>query len=400
MIVGIDNISPGVSSGEAALGGMHHFLRGLVPHLAGVGAEHEFLVFTPVWADDLVSPLPPNVRTVRCRGVPRSRMGRVLYEQLWLPGLIRRKGVKLWLGAVNVLPLAWGGLSIRILQSLQYFTQPRSFSWARRLYLRTFVPLSLRRADRVIALSNASKEYIVRRFKLPESRVRVIYHGVRFRGLATAGSVGESSAKGSAWEIADSGYILFVSAFYPYKNLDRLIQAFARLKPEYPHKLVLIGSETDFVTYESIRELARKHGLENDIAILGHVPDSELPTYYQNASLMVMPSLEETFGLSVLEAMAFGCPVVTSNMGSMREVGGDAVVLADPYSVESIAEAMARVLSDPVLSRKLAVAGQARAKEFTTERFTESMLEVINSLDETRQNAEEDVEDMLDGLDG
>jgi len=394
MIVGIDNISPGASSGELALGGMHHFLRGLVAQLARDGAEHEFVVFSPTWADDLVSPRPANVQTVLCRGVPRSRLGRVLYEQLWLPGVIRRNDVKLWLGTVNVLPLAWGGLSILILQSLQYFTQPSSFSWTRRLYLRAFVPLSLRRADCVIAFSNASKQYIVRRFNLPESKVRVIYHGVRFREVAGAGPVGGSPAKGSAIEMANGDYILFVSAFYLYKNLDRLIQAFARLKPEYPHKLVLIGSETEYVTYESVRELARKHGLENDIAIRGHVPDSELPAYYQNASLMVMPSLEETFGLSVLEAMAFGCPVVTSNISSMREVGGEAVMLADPYSVESIAEAMARVLSDPGLSRKLAVAGQARAKEFTAERFTESMLEVINSLDEGRQYAEEDVEDV------
>ena len=126
--------------------------------------------------------------------------------------------------------------------------------------------------------------------------------------------------------------------------------------------------------------MAASYGLENDVLFLGRVPQSDIPGLYRNARASVFPSLEETFGLPVLESMSLDCPVVTSNRSSMAEVAGDAAVLVDPQSVEAIAGGLRRILTDPDLRQDLIRKGHQRCAFFTRENTVASLAAALGDL--------------------
>ena len=160
-------------------------------------------------------------------------------------------------------------------------------------------------------------------------------------------------------------YVLGVGNLQPRKNLLRLVEAFSRLKRNtgLPHQLVLVGrakwKESDL--FDAIR----KAGVESHVLFPGYLPDEDLVTLYAHADMFVYPSLYEGFGLPVLEAMACGVPVVTSNVTSIPEVAGDAAVLVDPLDVAALTGAIGRVLSDEALRRALREKGPRRAAHFS-----------------------------------
>lgn len=352
-------------------------MQSLIRGLPAVGASHQFELFSPTWSDPFEMPPVSNLTCVPGLHVPHNRYARAAYEQFRLPKRIGQRALSVWLGTCNTLPLTAPCRTALIVQSVQYFSHPETYTWSRRTYLTLMLRLSLRRADAIVVFSQANKDQIVRWFGIEPQRIHVIYHALRFpEALADAYPDGRDDV----FAITGGPYILCVSAFYPYKNLRRLIEAFACLKPSLDHKLVLAGSPTEFLTVQDIMAIARQFGVERDVICLGRVPDEQLPKLYRYATVMVMPSLEETFGLPVLEAMAFGCPVVTSNLSSMPEIAGDAAVLVDPYQVESITDRLRCVLSDPELRRQMIEAGRVRAQVFTCERFFNQLLGVLEEV--------------------
>jgi glycosyltransferase involved in cell wall biosynthesis len=142
-------------------------------------------------------------------------------------------------------------------------------------------------------------------------------------------------------------YILYVGSIEPRKNLLRLLEAYARLREWSPKwKLVIVGAR-NYWKSSPVAQAVERMGLQGQVKFTGYVPDEDLPALYNGADLFCFPSLYEGFGLPVLEAMACGTPVVTSNTSSLPEVAGEAALLVDPYDVEAIAAAMRRVLEDP-----------------------------------------------------
>jgi glycosyltransferase involved in cell wall biosynthesis len=374
--IGIDNISPGLSTTRSTLGGMRHWMQALIDRLPRAGGAHEFEVFSPKWSDPFENHFAPNVMCLLRPAVPKIRFLRAIYEQLWLPLQIRGRRLSLWIGTSNTLPLFAPCRTVLIVQSMQYVAFPEAYGWIRRMYLNTLLRLSLRRADAVVVFSEATKNQIARRFAIGEEKIRVIPHACRFLDDQTVASPDEER---TVLEKTGGPYVLSVSAFYGYKNLYRLIEAYARLDRPLTHKLILAGAPTKRITIDDIRAKAREHGVSEDVICLGRVSDDELRTLYRHATLMAMPSLEETFGLPVLEAMSLGCPVVTSNCSSMPEIGGDAAVLVDPHDVESVASGLRRVLADADLRRDMSERGMRRARSFTQERFCNQLMDVIQT---------------------
>ena len=238
------------------------------------------------------------------------------------------------------------------------------------------VPAALRRADRVVTFSHTTKEEVIRRFKIVPAKIAVIYHALRFDDTALAAHE-ERCERDALLQAIGGEYILSVGAFYPYKNLERLIEAFATIKPDFPHKFVFSGAETSAIRQTDLVAIARRLGVEKELVFVGRVPDEELPAYYRQAAALAMPSLDETFGFPVLEAMAFGCPVVTSALSSMAEIAGEAAALVDPIQVASIANGLRCVLADKDLRRQMIDLGRARARTFTYARFFQQLLQVI-----------------------
>lgn len=170
-------------------------------------------------------------------------------------------------------------------------------------------------------------------------------------------------------------YILYVGALESRKNLPRLLEAYAQLRQwSTKWRLVIVGARK--WKFSPIFETVQRLGLEPHVTFTGYVADEHLPALYAGADLFAFPSLYEGFGLPVLEAMACGTPVVTSNTSSLPEVAGDAAILVDPNSVGQIAEAMRSVLSQPTLAAELIEKGPARSGLFTWERTAQETIDV------------------------
>ena len=175
-------------------------------------------------------------------------------------------------------------------------------------------------------------------------------------------------------------FVLFVGTLQPRKNISRLIEAFSRLpqqlKEEY--QLVVIGKKGWL--YEDILNSPKKFDVENRVLFLDYVSDEDLPTFYKKAELFVLPSLYEGFGLPVLEAMRYGCPVATSNVSSLPEAGGDAAVYFDPESIEDIKKTIENVLNDANLRDKMREKGLSHYKKFTWDKAAKEVLGVIEEV--------------------
>jgi glycosyltransferase involved in cell wall biosynthesis len=220
---------------------------------------------------------------------------------------------------------------------------------AKRVYTRRLIPRVAHKARLVITNSEYSKWEIVRHLGIPEDRIRV---------TPLAASPDFVPVKVSP----QNPYFLYVGNLEPRKNLERLIEAFARI-PQKEHQLVVVGSPR----YHggAAREKARSLGLNGRVKFIGYVPRSDLPGLFSGATALVYPSLLEGFGLPIVEAMACGAPVITSNNSSMKEVAGEAALLVDPHSVKEMTDAMSSIAEDQNLRAQLSEKGLRRASEFS-----------------------------------
>lgn len=380
MIIGIDNVTPGLSTGRNTPGGMRHYLQDLCAWLPRLGPQHHYLLFQPAWADPLDLPPDSPVETRLCRGVPKRQTGRILYEQSVYPSVVERAGVDVLLATNNTVPFRLRLPTVVVAQALQFFDFPRIYSPARLRYLRAVAPRALRRATRVIALSEESRATLIQRARVRPERVRVVPHALSDEIAREQRGPGYERGQAVLAKLAGDGpYILSVASFYWQKNLPRLVRAFTLLKQEQqiPHRLLLVGADSRAVTGVQLRALAERLGVGDSVVCPGVLEHELIPPFYDYADLTVMPSLSETFGHPVLEAMARGCPVVTSDHGSMAEVGGDCAELVNPYSVRAIAGGMARVLADPARREQMRAGGRERAASFTQERRARGYLAAL-----------------------
>jgi glycosyltransferase involved in cell wall biosynthesis len=232
----------------------------------------------------------------------------------------------------------------------------------------------VRRAERVIAVSEATKQDLVEHLQIEPSRIDVVHQGVDHRIY-----------RPTARRPHDRPYVLFVGTEQPRKNFSRVLEAFARLKSRRACRdleLVKIGGEGHPAglfrpgTTASIRRL----GLAKDVSFKGWLSEADLAAYYSGAICCVLPSLYEGFGLPVLEAMACGCPVVTTETTATGEVGADAVVYVDPLDSDSIADAVAALIDSPGLRAELVDRGLGRAAAYSWERTAAETEQVYGRL--------------------
>ena len=234
-------------------------------------------------------------------------------------------------------------------------------------YFGRFVPAILRQSRMVVAVSEATRQQALSTYDLPSERTCVIPNGYDRQVFRPEGPAA-----------ADGGvpYALFVGNILPHKNLRGLIDAFAIVARRTAARLVIAGNgrPRDVALLEA---RAREAGVP--IELRSYVEPNDLPALYRGARVVVVPSLAEGFGLTALEAMASGTPVVVSNTTSLPEVVGDAGLLVDPRNVDAIADAIVAALTDDALHKELRARGIARAAAFSWERTAREVLNVLNT---------------------
>ena len=370
MQIAVDAISAGAGLGPS-IGGMVVYFDGLLSAMARRDDVDRLVVFVQPWTGELGMPSHPKVELIRCRGLPRQRYGRVLYEQTAFPLAVTRSHAGVLFSTCNTRPLLFRKPNVVVLQSIQHLFFPSAFSAVRRSYLNAVVPRSLRTADAVIAVSEWERNEAIRIFGLDPKRVFTVYHAV-------SNAVRRHVSSTPAASVAGRPTIVMVSTLYEFKNHKRLIQAFAQVVRRHgiEHELVLAGGSAD-VTVDELAAVAERSGVGDRVRLLGAVPHERVPELIAGADVVAYPSLFETFGLPILEALSYGAVLVTSNTTSMPEVAGGAALLVEPTDVEGIANGLATAILDHGLRSRLKAAGPHRASEFTWDRCAEGTLAAL-----------------------
>jgi glycosyltransferase involved in cell wall biosynthesis len=337
--------------------GIHHYIANLLPQLPAAGPDLRYTVLVGQGQPNL-----PGATIHRSRWPTTPPLGRIVWEQFAQPLVLERLRPDLLHALAFVSPLLSRCPAVVTVYDLSFRLMPERFLPAQRLYLSLFSAHSCRRARRVIAISHSTKADVVRLFNIAPDKVDVACPGVDavFRPWPPAQVEAFRISQG-----LPEKFILYLGTLEPRKNLAALIRAFARLRAQSRAnvsnpKLILAGAKGWL--YEDLFRLVQELELTDSIFFPGYVPAEALTGWYNAAAVFAYPSSYEGFGMPVLEALACGRPVVTSNVSSLPEAGGDAALSVSPEDVDALTEALARALA---LAPEERQRGPAHAARFT-----------------------------------
>ena len=361
--------------------GIGTYIRNVVRTLARLDRESQyFLIGLPAKVDEC-RPLPPNFHAV-----PLPDRESTLKGSFEFRAVVRR----LHCDVVHIPHLFWipRGLScpyvVTVHDLLDHMYGARDRSSLRRSLHLQLTRRALRKAARVLAVSQFTKSEIARTFAVPDDRIEVVYNAIDERFLHGHASQADRDLIAERYQV-NYPFLLYAGAIRPHKNVVRTIEAFSALKTELEKeqqlpdlKLIIIGD--DLSGHPGLRRTVVRSGVQNDVRFLGFVPIEVLRIFYDVAKIFVFPSLYEGFGLPPLEAMAHGTPVVTSNTSSLPEVAGNAALLVNPENVFEIQRALQRALLDPVLRTRMKQRGYEQAQRFSWTSSVSRILEIYREV--------------------
>jgi glycosyltransferase involved in cell wall biosynthesis len=366
--------------GAGINGYIHQLLRRLPAVEASRAGKVDRLAYT-AFLHDPAFISPPGLAVRQSIWDTRSPWRRILWEQTRLSALSSE--LDLLHGLAYAAPLAARCPTVITVHDLSFLRFPDAFRPFNRSYLTLATKASTRRAERVIAVSESTRQDVISYCGVPAQRVIVIPNGV----TEEFSPAPEAEVRSHVGRLGlPDRFILYLGTLEPRKNLVRLLEAYAMLRRmrggageaanETP-PLVLAGGKGWY--YEEILERVRTLDLERFVHFPGFVPQADLPWYYRATALFIYPSLFEGFGLPVLEAMACAAPVITTTASSLPEVAGDAAVLIEPEDISGMAAAMNHCLDDPDLVAEMRAAGIRRAASFSWDRTATATAELYRS---------------------
>jgi len=365
------------------LTGNEVYIRSLLNALAAQERDCEFVAY--VSDDEACHALSSRIRTRRVSRDPFIRLGFDLTTKVWRdrPDLLHVQYTS---------PLACPVPVVVSVHDVSFLEHPEYFRRERAHQLRWTVARTVRRAAKVLTVSDFSRKSILKAYgDLDEEKVVVVSNAAapEFRPIPRATAAAALRERFSV----DAPFLLGVGDLLPRKNQIGLIRAFARLMrayPQFPHQLVLAGKETWFAHH--VREAARQSGFADRIRFLGFVSDTELLQLYNACEVFVFPSYYEGFGLPALEAMACGRAVVCSSTSALPEVVDGAALLFDPYSVDEMVRAMADLLLDPALRSRMERLGLQRAAHFSWQKAAQQTMQIYKEVADLSRRAERTAE--------
>jgi glycosyltransferase involved in cell wall biosynthesis len=346
------------------VGGSEVYARRLLEAMHRLQPQRELVVYCGREALESLraEPWAAAARFVVSPARSRVKPLRVAAELTWLPARVRRDGVQLLHSLGTTGPAICPVPSVVTVLDVIYHHFPETFPPASRIGLRIVVPLGARRADRVIAISEAGKREVAATLRLAADKIDVVHLGFGIGGEGAAVTPEEELRRRHGLEGRE--LVLTVSSSLRHKNLSRLLEAFAQVEGDAT--LVVVGHAG--LDQDTLRAEAAQLGLGDRVLFTGWIDDADLEGFYAAATAFVYPSLMEGFGMPVLEAMRRGVPVACSNVSALPEVAGDAAELFDPRDPAAIAAAIGTLLRDSARRAELVRRGHERYPLFTWER--------------------------------
>lgn len=305
-------------------------------------------------------------------GSNHNRLSKMIWSQTALPYWAAKDQVDLFWGPTHRLPRYLPNSIARVvtIHDLVWKYVPQTMRPLSLRVERWLMPEAIKLADLIMADSQGTADGIAEIFPQYLSKVRVVHLGASLPNLRPDFS--SISKLG-----IDKPYFLFVGTLEPRKNLERLIQAYARLPKLQRNQISLVIAGGKGWGGVNLETLLRQYGLQDSVKLMGYVSEQELATLYANAVFLAMPSIYEGFGLPLVEAMQYGTPVLTSHTGCLSEIAGDAGFLVDPLSVESISFGIRQLILDNELIKTLGSNAMRRSKEFTWEKCSNQAIAVF-----------------------
>jgi glycosyltransferase involved in cell wall biosynthesis len=387
MRIGIDCrtiLNPG--SGERA--GVGHYTYFLVKNLISINQEDQIILFfNSLIPKEAAENFVGSHSNVEIKFFPFHKYRHylpIVYSHILVSSFLAEQKLDLYHNPANIIPLRYKGKSIITIHDLAIYKNAGWFpsKLSSRLFsTKLLIPSSIEKAAKIIAVSENTKNDLREIFKIPENKIEVIYEGVE---LVSEDKIKDSNYLKNKFKISGN-YILYLGTIEPRKNIAGLLRAYKELRIRNPElnnlQLVIAGSKgwKYGKVFELIEDVNKQFGKEV-IKYMGYVSAEDKLALMTNALCFVYPTFYEGFGLPVLEAMAQGTPVISSDISSIPEIVGNAGILINPYKISELSEALKKILTDKSLGEKLSVAGRERAKEFNWKKCAEETLEVYKSI--------------------
>ncbi|MGD0201983.1 MAG: glycosyltransferase family 1 protein [Bryobacteraceae bacterium] len=349
------------------VGGTEIYLRSLLAALARADTENRYLVFTNRETGAGLVPAAPNFEWVPQPLRASVRPWRLAWEQTGLPLAAARRGIDVLLNPGFTAPLLCGCPQVTVFHDLQHKLHPEHFRWFELPFWRLCLWASAHRSRLLIAVSEATRADLLKCYRLPQEKIRVVPHGVDQRCFEIAAQRSRE---------APEPFLLCVSTLHPHKGLVPLIHAFAGFRKTRPEFRLVLAGHRGFHT-EAVERAIAESGLGDAVVLTGWVPREELYELYRRAWAFVFPSTFEGFGLPVLEALAAGVPTACSAIEPLQSIIGEAALQFQAGDEGALREALERIVGDEPLRARLAAAGPARASQFSWLRSAELTLAAL-----------------------
>jgi glycosyltransferase involved in cell wall biosynthesis len=333
------------------VGGTEIYLRSLLAAFAEIDSSNQYFIFTNRETGGDLAPTQPNFTHVPQAVRAGNRPARILWEQTALPLAAARLRLDVLFNPGFTAPLFCGCPQVTVFHDLQHKRHPEYFRWFDLPFWNFFLYWSAIVSRVVIAISSATRDDLLRWYRLPPAKVLTIPSGVdpHFFPLAARREV--------------EPFLLAVSTLHPHKNLDGLLRAFAIFRESHPQYRLIVSGIHGFYSPQ-LHALRDSLQLGGSVEFPGWIPRADLYDLYRRAAAFLYPSLFEGFGLPVLEALAAGIPTACSLIEPLNEIAGHAALKFDPRDPIAIAAAMRRLVEDEELRVQLAAAGPRRAALF------------------------------------
>ena len=360
------------------------YLKCLADFLPQVGPEHSYHLFvSPRNLHHFKHLRHSNLHLVNCFVSNENVPLRIIAQQSVLPACMLRLRFDILFSPGNVCPLLGNFCRVLKINTLHHYRDPELIGRTRSLYRKLAFATSAQRADRIIANTLATKGELCRLMGVPEGKISVVAEAsYDFYRPTPPDQTREASARYGL----SGDYILFASTLYPYKNPETLIRSFAKLAAEkaIDYQLVIAGRDNNS-NQAKLEELVRRLAISARVRFLGFVPPEDLPFLYSGARVFVYPSLVETFGKPLVEAMSCGVPIVASNTSCIPEVLAGAGILVNPLDADQMSSAIHEASTNEALRANLIDRGLRRAQSFSWEASAKQTLGVIeDAFDERR----------------